>query len=176
MFKLLFTTASIDHDIVLKHFDLIDRAFCAFGGGDLKWLLNHGQRVYPYVLKSLGIDLSKISNGNKIVQHESGLYSKRFILFSLHELEYENRDSRLIKKSLLPPKNVERFINYLTPNGSENNGSKIDFKNSLSNINVQSVGIFGNKEKICKILLKLKMADDDMYVVFCLLFRCYVSQ
>ena len=166
-------------DAVSKHFNLIDEAFYAFERDDLKWLSNHGQRVYPYILKSLGIDLSKLDNdNNKVVQHESGLYSKKFILFSLHELEYENRDSTLIKKSLLRPKNVERFINYLSPNGSKNNGSKIDFKNSLANINVKSVGIFGNKEKICKILLKLQMADEDMYVFFCSLcftLFCFVT-
>ena len=167
-------------DIVSKHFDLIDQTFYAFERGDLKWLLNHGQRVYPYILESLGIDLSKINDDDddehtRIGKHKSGLYSKQFILFSLHELEYENRDSGLIKKSLLPPSNVERFVNYLSPNASKNNGSKIDFKNSLSNINVKCVGIFGNKEKICNILFKLKMADDDMYVLsflFVCLFCC----
>ena len=67
-------------------------------------------------------------------------------------------------KWLLPTDNIERFINFISPNASQRQASKIDF-NSLSNIGVKSTGLFGSKQEICQMLLKLGFADPDLYVL-----------
>ena len=74
----------------------------------------------------------------------------------------------VVSKSLLPPENVERFINFLCPNASRNAASTINFKDDLSNLNVKSIGLFGNKKQICQILVKFGFADKVLYVlIFC---------
>ena len=81
-------------------------------------------------------------------------------------------NENIVSKSLLPPQNIERFINFLSPNASQNNGATINFKD-LSNVNIQSIGVFGTKQQICDMLLKLGGADNDLYVLLCFALFCF---
>ena len=78
-------------------------------------------------------------------------------------------DKWTVSKSLLPPENMNRFINFLSPNASRNYASTINFKDDLAKLKVKSTGLFGTKKQICQMLLKLGFADKTLYVV---LFYC----
>ena len=65
----------------------------------------------------------------------------------------------------MPPENIERFINFLSPNASQKNAFRINFKD-LGDVNVKSTGLFGTKEQLCDMLQKLDLADKNLYVVF----------
>lgn len=81
---------------VEAHFYLIDEACKSYQEQDLRSLQLQGQKIYPEILRILGIDMSEIDkNKNGVGFHETGIFSSKFITFALHELELENRDSRL---------------------------------------------------------------------------------
>ena len=73
--------------------------------------------------------------------------------------------NHLGSRSLLPPENIERFINFLSPNASEKNASRINFKD-LCDVNVKSIGLFGTKKQLCDMLEKLDLADENLYEMF----------
>ena len=68
-----------------------------------------------------------------------------------------------VSKSLLPPANIARFVNFVSPNTSEHDASTINFQH-LSDICVESIGLFGTKKEVCRMLLKFGFADSDLYV------------
>ena len=68
----------------------------------------------------------------------------------------------IVYKSLLRPKNIERFINFLSPNSSRNNASTINFSSDLSKILIRSVGVFGTQAQICATLEKLNFSDSKI--------------
>lgn len=69
---------------------------------------------------------------------------------------------RIVYKSLLRPQNIERFINFLSPNSSQNNASSISFASDLSKISVKSMGVFGTQTQICDTLSKLNFIDNNI--------------
>ena len=81
--------------IVNKHFKLIEKAYKAFLINDLQYLQSQGENIFWAILQYLEIDLSFINETNKFACHESGIFTSKFITFALHQLEFENRDSRL---------------------------------------------------------------------------------
>lgn len=64
---------------------------------------------------------------------------------------------------MLHSENIERFINFLSPNASRKNATSINFKEDLSNITIKSIGLFGTREHICKSLLKLGFGDKCVF-------------
>lgn len=83
-------------ELTKNQLHLIDKAFKSYDQQDLKSLQLQGQKVYPEILRILGIDMNEIDkNKNGIAFHETGIFSSKFITFALHQLELENRDSRL---------------------------------------------------------------------------------
>ena len=81
--------------IVNKHFNLMEQGYNAFVSNDLCYLLSQGVDIFCQILESLGIDLSVINETNKVNTHYSCIFTSKFITFTLHQLNLENRDARL---------------------------------------------------------------------------------
>ena len=61
------------------------------------------------------------------------------------------------------PSNMQRFINFLCPGSCKDNGNKIDFE-SLSKLNVRTIGVFGSKKEIIDCLKLMGFGTTAMYV------------
>ena len=80
---------------VNDNFDFIEKAYESHQSKDLHALQMLGQKVFPEILKLLGIDLSLVNDINPIGAHDTGIFTSKFITFKLQQLEFENRESRL---------------------------------------------------------------------------------
>ena len=82
-------------EFVTNNFSLIQQAYESHQRKDLRSLQMQGQKVFPDILGSLRIELSSLNEINTIGNHDTGIFTSKFITFALQQLEFENRESRL---------------------------------------------------------------------------------
>ena len=87
-------------EIVNDNFDLIKKAYDAHQKNDLRSLQMQGERVFPQILKSLEIRLEEVSqmtsdDDDLLGIHDTGFFTSKFITFTLQQVEFESRESRL---------------------------------------------------------------------------------
>ena len=129
--------------------------------------ISHSKEIQMFEkrLNDLGIDLSgKLLLEYGFCKHKSGIFDAKFIIFTLQQMFIENVDGGIASKTMFKLKNMKRFINFLSPNSCKDNGSKIDF-NSLSKLNIRTVGVFGSKKEIVNSLKGLGFGTTKMYVI-----------
>ena len=70
----------------------------------------------------------------------------------------------VVSKTMFKTENMSRFINFLSDNSCNDDGCLIDF-DSLSKLNIRSVGVFGSKNEIIHTLKILGFGTTTMYVI-----------
>eukprot|EP01083_Nonionella_stella_P096005 269662_1 len=90
------------------------------------------------IYQQLDID---IPASQRVARHQSGINDDAFITFELPRIVSENQDQSLIKKIVLNPDHLERFINFLVPNASKYLCKEIYFE-KLQALKLSPIGLF----------------------------------
>eukprot|EP01084_Bolivina_argentea_P136696 240736_1 len=104
----------------------------------------------------------KIPKDSKVREHETGIYDTQFIIFELAQILMENQQTSLVNKTVLYPQNLERFINFLSPESSKNLCKDIYF-DKLEPLEVSSIGLFGSREEVLNMLIKYNTISKTLY-------------
>ncbi len=124
---------------------------------------------WPSVLKGLKLeDLKSPKEG--VRRHESGIYDSQFAIWTLQEIALEDQNNSIINKCVLPPSNIERFINFLVPRCSRDSARIIHF-DKLSKLSVIPLGILGNRKEVLNILSRLGFMSDNLFSFLSPLFQ-----
>lgn len=96
----LFNSYFIDGNVNLKcvalirdKLDIIDTILNKYSQNKLKTCFEFKRNVFKLAISRLGIDWKEQTNG--VYFHKSGFYDKKWILFNLHEIVWDNQDKTI---------------------------------------------------------------------------------
>ena len=181
----------LKRDIVFQNIDCLHDVFRSYQSGGIDNAISYLKNIdsHEKMLSDLGINLSNdslVQHG--FSKHDSGIFDEKFIIFTLQQMFVENRGGetgvshvlcfyvfnclccllfchscfKTASKTMFVPSNMQRFINFLCPGSCKDNGNKIDFE-SLSKLNVRTIGVFGSKKEIIDCLKLMGFGTTAMY-------------
>eukprot|EP01083_Nonionella_stella_P146989 463037_1 len=111
------------------------------------------------IYQQLDID---IPASQRVARHQSGINDDAFITFELPRIVSENQDQSMVKKIVLNPDHLERFINFLVPNASKYLCKEIYFE-KLKGLKLSPIGLFGSKHEILNMLQQYEAISKTLF-------------